>query len=265
MSAALNLPDHYTAQAETLKEAILKYLSTVEGKSMKMSDVSPHGVCQDVNAYAVTTGIMPTGTITEDLASNDLPLAFENIGHLEKVQVVSPCATGFAAEASFVSNNAHEAIKIIKRVWGIMADTSSVNYSGAHWEAMKPDGTPFAHDTSLAHGWSTWPTFLLPKYLGGLTPLEAGWKRWSVKPILAGLSAVDVSLETVAGLVKVSLRVQEADGRGEMTVMIPRKTTCEISAPTGWKLKPETMECSGLARLVIEGRDEEVVVRIFKR
>jgi alpha-L-rhamnosidase len=233
MSFALNLPDDYTAQAMIAKEAIPKHLCTADGRSLKMSDVFSQGVCQDVNAYAITTRIMPTSTITKCLASNDLSPAFQNIGHLEKVQIVSPYTTGFAAEASFVSGSAHEAVSIIKRVWGIMADTSNVNYSGAHWEAMKPDGIPFAYDTSLAHGWSTWPTFLLPKYFRGLMPLEAGWKKWSVKPVLAGLSAIDVSLKTVAGMVKVSLRVREVEGGGKMTVMIPRRTTCEISAPKG--------------------------------
>lgn len=265
MSVALNFSDCYAAEAAILKVAILQHLSRADGKSMKMSDVSPQGICQDVDGYAITMGIMPSDAITKDVASTDLPLAFQNIEHLEKVHIVSPYATGFAAEASFVSGNAHDAVSVIKRVWGVMADISSENYSGAHWEAMKPDGTPFAHDISLAHGWSTWPTFLLPKYLGGLTPLEAGWKRWSVKPVLAGLPAIDVSLKTVAGVVKVSLRVQEADGRGKFTVMIPRRTICEISAPKGWRLDREMKEYLQLDTLVIEGQNREVVVRIFKR
>jgi hypothetical protein len=49
-----------------------------------------------------------------------------------------------------------------------MADQSSPDYSGTHWEAM--DGWPFNHDVSFAHSWSTWLVFLLARYLAGVYP-----------------------------------------------------------------------------------------------
>ncbi|OBT63617.1 hypothetical protein VE03_07340 [Pseudogymnoascus sp. 23342-1-I1] len=193
MSGVLHMADCYTNRLESLKRSIEDHLWSEKGQVMKMSCTSnPLGICQDVNAYAVSTGIVPpkSDRLRPDYTEN--PTAYQGIEGWDRIKIVSPYATGFAAEADFIDNDPEAAVRLIKHVWGMMADPSNVNYSGAHWEAMKSDGTPFGHDTSLAHGWSTWPTFLLPQYLGGLMPLEPGWKRWCVKPLLAGLSEVDM-------------------------------------------------------------------------
>jgi len=96
-----------------------------------------------------------------------------------------------------------------------MADPAGPNYSGGHWEAMTPAGTPFARDTSLMHGWSTWPVFLLPRYLGGLYPLEAGWREFAVEPVLAGVKWVEVGVETAAE----GWRLGVVDGKGEWVMV----------------------------------------------
>lgn len=266
MSTALQMNDCYTSALEPLKRSIRKHLWSEEGKVMKMSDTSsPLGICQDVNAYAVTTGIAPptSDRLIPDYTDN--PTAYQGIKGWDKISIISPYATGFAAEAHFIDSDAQAAIKLIKHVWSMMADPSNGNYSGAHWEAMKPDGTPFGHDTSLAHGWSTWPTFLLPQYLGGLTPLEPGWKRWCVRPLLAGLSEVDVAVNTVAGLIRMSLRIEERCGKGQIQVLVPRGTHCEITAPKGWLLDSQEMDLNEKGELVIEGKDLEVVVYIVNK
>jgi len=102
-----------------------------------------------------------------------------------------------------------------------MADLSNPNYSGGHWAARKPDGTPHSHDTSLMHGWSTWPVFLMLRHLAGPHAIEAGWKVFGVAPVLAGLEKVERSLETVAGTVKVDMNIDEGAGHGAITVLAP--------------------------------------------
>ena len=93
-------------------------------------------------------------------------------------------------------------------------------------------------------------------------PFEPGWKKWPMESALAGLSAIDVSLKTVAGVIRLSLRVYEGAQKEKMTVLIPRGTVSEISGPNGWEL--ESKECAAQEMLTIERRDKEVIVRIFK-
>lgn len=78
-----------------------------------------------------------------------------------------------------------------------MADRSSPDYFGTHWEAM--DGWPFNHDVSLVHSWSTWSVFLLPQYLAGVYPWAPGWRVIDIKPVLVDLDYVECSLDSVAG------------------------------------------------------------------
>lgn len=239
MCISAKLKESYLARAERLRTSIVSHLWNEESGTMRMSNITPpKGVCQDINAYGISIGVSPFHSKAESVlnAPKDakLPLAFQGIERWEGKKVVSPYASGFAAEALFERNHGVSAIDLIERVWGIMADPTNINYSGGHWEAMKPDGTPIHNDTSLMHGWSTWPVYLLPRYLAGLEPIEPGWTHWQCKPTLAGLETVHVELSTPAGEIKVSLRMEESQGKGQILMTIPSGSVAEVFAPEGW-------------------------------
>jgi len=80
----------------------------------------------------------------------------------DKNKIISPYACGFTAEALLTRNEGVKAVQLIEKVWVEMSNPSNPNYSGGHWEAMAEDGSPVHDDTSLVHGWSTSPVFLLP-------------------------------------------------------------------------------------------------------
>jgi alpha-L-rhamnosidase len=271
MCICAKLKDGYSARAERLRTSIVSHLWNNESGIMRMSDIaSPTGICQDINAYAITTGISPFHPKTDSVlaVSNDgkLPLAFQGIERWDEEKVVSPYASGFAAEALFERNNGVAAVDLIDCVWGIMADPTNKNYSGGHWEAMKQDGTPIHDDTSLMHGWSTWPVYLLPRYLAGLEPIEPGWSRWKCKPVLAGLQSVQMDLSTPAGEIKVSLRVEELQGAGEIILTIPPESVAEVVAPKGWLIvTSEKIDDARVSeRQSFVGKGESVIVRIIK-
>ncbi|TVY81734.1 hypothetical protein LSUE1_G005471 [Lachnellula suecica] len=244
MGDLLYSKDVYSSRAATLKENIVAHLWNSDAGIMRMSDItSPTGVCQDINAYAVTTGVSAIHSQAQSILAapegTDLPLAFQGIERWDQKKVVSPYASGFAAEALFERGHGSNAVELIERVWGLMADESNSNYSGGHWEAMKHDGTPITGDTSLMHGWSTWPVYLLPRYLAGVEPLEPGWTRWKVKPVLAGLESVNVEMSIAAGVIKVSLQSAEDRGTGKMILTVPRGTVAQVYPPEGWVIVAE--------------------------
>jgi len=116
------------------------------------------------------------------------------------------------------------------------------------------------------HGWSTWPVFLLPKYLAGLEPLEPGWVKWSVHPVLAGLNSVDVQLHTPAGNIAVSLTVEEAQGTGQITIDVPQGTTGEIYPPLGWHISECPVKCERVPgeHKVLVRKGGKVAIKIDK-
>jgi hypothetical protein len=246
MSRCLGVKDTFLNRAHDLREAIISNLWNEKAGILRMSDIAvENGVCQDVNAYSATLGISPSHpNTTKVLASSDQPpLAFHNLEKWDKNKIISPYACGFAAEALFARNEGVRAVELIEKVWGSMSDPLNLNYSAGHWEAMAEDGRPIHDDTSLVHGWSTWPVFLLPQYLAGLAPLEPGWWEWKVQPILAGLDSVAVQLSTPSGNIAVYLHIREMQGTGEVILEVPRGTTAELHAPLGWKISDAPGAC----------------------
>lgn len=247
MSTVLGVKDTFSLQAEDLRKSIISYLWNEEAGILQMTDtVSLNGICQDVNAYSSILGISPSHPNTAEIlaSTNQLPFAFQNLERWDQNKIVSPYACGFAAEALFTRNEGKKAVQLIEKVWGEMSNPSNPNYSGCHWEAMAEDGSPVHDDTSLVHGWSTWPVFLLPKYLAGLEPLEPGWVKWKVQPVLAGLESVDVQLSTPAGVVAISLHIKDKEGTGKIILDVPQGTLGEVHPPLGWKISecPENCE-----------------------
>lgn len=241
---------NYQMQAHKLKSNILQHFydsSTGIYHLDKNSSLS--GICQDVKAHAMTLDLLPHhADDVEHLTdpSSKLPRAFRGLGHWDVANVVSPYATGYAVEALFSRDRGVEAVNLIEQIWGPMADTTSPNYSGGHWEAMKPDGTPHGHDTSLIHGWSTWPVSLMPRYLAGLRPIEPGWKSFNVAPVLSGLEEIKCTLETVVGTVGVQLRVDELNGHGSLEVLAPLGVRIRLQPPQGWVIQgPQMVEGIG--------------------
>lgn len=93
------------AKAETLKQNMLTHLWNPEKSSIKMGMALPSdGISQDTNGYAVALNVVPEPERTSShlkCARSSKLAAFKGLGHWDKSGVVSPYATGFAAEALF--------------------------------------------------------------------------------------------------------------------------------------------------------------------
>lgn len=268
ISALIGVKDDSTTKADQLRESMRTHLWSKESQVLRMSDlVSPDGICQDIHAYGLTTGIISPNPKAVELLkaplTGKLPLAFQKIERWDAKKVISPYASGFAAEALFNHGEGHAAVELIERVWGGMVDPKNPNYSGGLWEAMAEDGTPITDDTSLMHGWSTWPVFLLPQYLAGLRVLAPGWARFQIQPVLAGIEAVDVRLATPAGDIGVSVRIREHVGAGSLALTLPGGSTAELHAPPGW-----TLEFAGagpvVSQVVRSDKDQVLQVKMAK-
>lgn len=239
---AMTTDDHRRSQLsgklETLKKSILTNLWNSEKCCIRMGSTLPEeGICQDTNGYAIALGVAADGDLCASHLSGPpgwMPAAFKGLQHWDRTGVVSPYATGFAVEALFSRQKGLEAIQLIENVWGPMADTSSPNYSGGHWEAMTTEGKPFGHDTSLMHAWSCWPVFLLPQYVVGVKPLQPGWSKVQLAPVLCGIKSAHYHTELSQGVLEVEVSVDETAGVILIQATLPVGTTAEIVAPAGY-------------------------------
>jgi len=267
MSASVGAQDLFSTRAQDLRKSIISHLWNEETGILRMTDtVSPNGICQDINAYSTTLGVSPVHQNTVEILASTYqpPLAFQNLERWDKNKIISPYACGFAAEALFTQGEGLKAVKLIEKVWGDMSDPSNPNYSGGHWEAIAEDGTPVHDDTSLVHGWSTWPVFLLPKYLAGLEPVEPGWVKWKVQPVLAGLESVDVQLSTPSGEIAVSVQMKEEEGTGEIIVASPQDTAGEVHPPLGWQISDCPTDLVGGANKISIREGGKFSIKIHK-
>ncbi|GKT45850.1 uncharacterized protein ColSpa_06031 [Colletotrichum spaethianum] len=246
-----------SAKMEILKKNILAHLWDSKKGSVRMGiALPPDGICQDTNGYAVTLDVVENSDKCLShltCSPESMPVAFRGLQHWDQTGVVSPYATGFAAEALFARQRGPEAIQLIKNVWGPMADTSNPNYSGGHWEAMTAEGKPFGHDTSLMHAWSSWPVFLLPQYVVGVKPLEPGWRYIEVAPVLCGINYAHYHIETPQGQLEVEVNLDEALGVLCIKATLPSGTKAEIVAPQGYLIEGDS---------VLEGPSENDVVEL---
>jgi hypothetical protein len=250
----------YLQSALDLQASIVRNLWDETNGVLRFNSTAPNGgICQSTNGYASSLGILPghpNSTVALRGSTKVLPAAFEGLGHWDKFGVTSPYASGFALEALLAKNEPAKAFELLYQVWGTMADESNPNYSGAHWEAMDRRGNPFNHDASLAHGWSTWPVFLLPRYLAGLHPLEPGWERVGISPILADLDEVTYDIESARGIIKIAIVIDKTREKGTIRLTIPVGTKGVVSLPQSWKL---------LGCREVRGDGEEMAVRFMRQ
>ena len=104
------------------------------------------------------------------------------------------------------------------------------------WDALSKDGTIKADAipemVSFNHyAYGTVGDFLYRRTLG-LEPIEAGYKRFAVKPVLGGgITHAEGSLETRHGRIEIAWKI--SDGSFVPDVTVPEGTAAEITLPGG--------------------------------
>ncbi len=155
----------------------------------------------------------------------------------------------------------HDAVtREIKDYWGGMLKLGATSF----WEKYNPDdsgsehyamyGRPFGK--SLCHAWGASPIYLLGKYYLGVAPVEAGYKEFSITPVLGGLKWIDGSVPTPNGDIKVfmdkkTIKVTATEGSGYLN--FNSKSKPKASKGTIEKLDKNQY------RLWIDSSDEIVV------
>lgn len=179
-------------------------------------------------ALMALSGLADINKINREVLSKD-----ETAGISAFMGYYTLLAKGMAGDVS-------GALNVIRRYWGAMLDLGATSF----WESfdlaksegacgidqiVPPGGKDIHGDygaycyekfrCSLCHGWSSGPAPFIAKYVLGVTPLEAGFKKTLVKPQLGDLGYIHGTLPTPYGNIEIT-----AEKHGE-------KTHTSITAP----------------------------------
>jgi alpha-L-rhamnosidase len=114
------------------------------------------------------------------------------------------------------------ALEDIRRTWGYMLDQGATTW----WERL-----PMKPGASACHAWSTHPTAFLSREVLGLSPIQAGWKRFRVAPQTLGLSSAKGKVPTPHGDIEISWKAKA--GNQDVELVVPENTEAEVCAPDG--------------------------------
>ncbi|KAG6948273.1 hypothetical protein JG688_00015195 [Phytophthora aleatoria] len=182
--------------ASSIKTSInnLLWNDTLGNYAVDASTLEVYGV--SAIAFAITSGV--ANETQSELCVKSLDNLRRGPGYLDTSATdnstkISPNTNGFLLDALLQTGHTNEAAFLLDNLWDAMI--SNENYrSGASWEYVSQSLEPGLEEfTSLSHPWGGAPTYLLTNYVAGIRPVEFGFRRWIVNPLVTGLDITSAS------------------------------------------------------------------------
>lgn len=172
--------EEFKRKALRVEESIKKYAwnSKINLYDDCLGEIPCEHFSRQTNTLALEEDLMPNDKIRQTVkrlvSDQSLPM------------VITPYFNTFVAEALFKNGFGEEALSLLRRYWGGMLARGATTF----WETFDPKTgrETAAFGESLAHGWSSGPAYLLPRWVLGVAPLLPGYQRFIVHPFLGNLS-----------------------------------------------------------------------------
>jgi len=170
------------------------------------------GLDDRANALAVLAG----------LVRDDQKPAVKRL--LMRTQNASPYMERYVEEALLELGDAAAALARMRRRYGQMVrHPCTTLWEGWSWRA--------GEKASNNHAWAGGPLYLLSAYVAGVRPLEPGFRRCLVAPMLGGLGSIDCVVPTVRG--PIELRICDDKGVFAMDLALPDRCPGRVGLPKG--------------------------------
>lgn len=141
----------------------------------------------------------------------------------------SPYMEKYVCEALFQMGQEEYALKRLKKRFKFMVESKEHTTLFEGWGAGK-DGFGGG---STNHAWSGGGLTILSQYVCGLYPIAPGWKKFRVKPNLAGLSYAKTGNITMAG--KVAIALKKISKGMEIKLTVPDQSEAFLFVPVAYK------------------------------
>ncbi len=163
---------------------------------------------------------------------------------LQTQEYASPYMEKYVCEALFLMGKSEYGLARLKKRFQPMVDDKKHSTLFEGWGI----GRHGYGGGSTNHAWSGGGLTILAQYVCGLYPLDAAWKRFMVKPDLAGLEFAETSNETLAG--KVAVRVTKTKAGMDIELNVPEGSEAVVYIPAkektvmvnGQKVKSKKIE-----------------------
>jgi len=177
------------------------------------------------------------GATHASLHANMLPLAFGLVPEAERDRVAafvksrgmacSVYGAQYLLESLFAAGLEDEAIELMtredRRGWTNMMRSGSTITLEA-WDIM------YKPNLDWNHAWGAAPANILPRYVMGVRPLEAGFGKILIRPQVGSLEAIEGYVPTIRGTVSVGVRQRPGQSYA-LKVDIPVNTTARLEVP----------------------------------
>ncbi|HEY6447299.1 MAG TPA: alpha-L-rhamnosidase C-terminal domain-containing protein [Acidobacteriaceae bacterium] len=174
----------------------------------------------------------------------------DNVGKpTYRPDVVSPYYGSYVLDAMAEMNHRDAALAWIREYWGGMIAEGATSF----WEAYDPswpkddphvdlqaDDTA-GYQTSLAHGWSSGPSYWLMEQVLGIQPTGAGFAQTTIRPDLIDLQWARGAEPTPHGLLKVGLSHTHDEHSLHVTIDLPSGIDATVLYPVAPGAGPITV------------------------
>ena len=208
LARALGKPDEaavFAAKAEKIKAAFGKAFFDPARGLYRDGETATHSSLH-ANMFPLAFGLVPE-------AVRPGVLAFIK----EKGMACSVYPAQYLLEALFEHGEAEYAIDLMhapgKRSWRHMVESGTT----ITWEAWDQCFKP---NQDWNHAWGAAPANILPRYVLGVQPVEAGYRKVTVRPRLGNLEWAKGMVPTVHGPIRVEAR-RMATGEVALEVSVP--------------------------------------------
>ncbi len=139
-------------------------------------------------------------------------------------QHASPYMEKYVLEALFEMNYTDDAIQRMKSRFAPMVNSPLTTL----WEGWGVGSEGFGGG-SYNHAWSGGPLILISQRIAGIHPLEAGYKRFGVKPQVGSLKLAKASVSTVSG--EIIIQIEADDDAFNLMLRVPSETQAQVTIP----------------------------------
>ena len=144
---------------------------------------------------------------------------------LQTQEYASPYMEKYVCEALFLMGESEYGLERLKKRFQPMVDNKDHTTLFEGWGI----GRNGYGGGSTNHAWSGGGLTILAQYVCGLYPLEPAWKKFMVKPDLAGLEFAETGNETLAG--KVSVKIGKTKSGMNIDLTVPEGSKAVVYIP----------------------------------
>ena len=228
----------YTNKATALRNAINARLFNASAGLYVHTNTRTNVFPLDANMNAVRLGVAPADRVASILSffrarwqphgsqiSQPSPSMADPSGH-----TIEPLNNTWEVMARFASEDTAGAIELLRRLWGVQVDPNSGFYTGTFWEFVNSQGLPSRGFDSLAHAWGAGPTQVLTESVLGVTPVDARYAVWQVKPHPGSVAWAQGQVPVGTGSLAVRW-AQDSAPQFHLQVVSPAGTSGEVWVP----------------------------------